>query len=240
MELTADYSLPGLQEQSGVHFSVEGNQVKGVLIADLSTIQGERFAIEALIARQWIVDGIEAYPPEALADRTLLPSSAGQQLLRLNLTRPVNAARHLQLILRAHTRRPPNGRSIPEGFFSLANFSDVRGYRRLVHLQIDEPGSEFTFAGEGGLQQRDPKDLTASDLQLFESPPSGLVVEINDAEQAIRGTLTQATARYRAADRSNATRRSSGGTPAADRFHSLPARFVGSELVARAASAPAS
>jgi hypothetical protein len=139
IEIATDQTVPLLREESGTQITVDLAQVKGVLVADLSTLGGDSFTIEATVPRQWIVDSVETQPPEALADRSLAPRGPAQQLLRLNLARPVNAARRLQLIVRAHTRRPANGQRLPDDFFSLATFLGVRESRRLVAVQIDEP-----------------------------------------------------------------------------------------------------
>src|SRR5439155_2639530 len=73
VEIAPNQTLSPLREESGTQINVESTQVTGVLVAELrASGGGARFAIEAELPHQWIVDAVETQPPEMLADRALI------------------------------------------------------------------------------------------------------------------------------------------------------------------------
>ncbi len=198
IEVAADPRPAQLRERSGTEIRIDGSQVSGVLIAELSSLGGERFSVEAVVPRHWLIDAVETQPADMLADRTTTPRGGGQQTLRLNLTRSLNETRPLRLTVRAHFRRPALERPLDEDFFRLATFPDAREGRRLTAVRVADPTTELRLSGDEQLARLAPGDLTPAELRLFETPPSGLLFEAGDAAEALRGQLAQTAPRYRA------------------------------------------
>jgi hypothetical protein len=198
IEIAADQTAAPLDETSGTQINVETNQITGVMVAELTSLGASRFAVEAQVPRQWIVDAVETQPPESLADRTLTTRGSGPQLLHLKLARALTSQRPLRVVIRAHYRRPPSQRPLAADFFRLARFPESRGGRRLISVRVNDPGAELRLADDDNLARLNPAQLSAPALRLFESPPGPLLFETGPASETLKATLEAATARFRA------------------------------------------
>jgi hypothetical protein len=196
IEISAGRSFAPLAETSGTQIQVESTQIAGTLIAELSALGGERFEVEAVLPRQWILDAVETQPTEVLAHRRLTPRGTDQQLLRLSLARPLAEGRPLRLVIRGHCRRPANNQPLTGDFFRLATFPDVRDDRRLVTVHVADPGVQLDLGDDDNLVRLDSRQLSSAEQWLFESLPGLLLFEAR--ADGARGVLTSTTARYRA------------------------------------------
>jgi hypothetical protein len=198
IEIAGDPHAAPLRERSGTEIRIDASQVSGVMIAELASLGGERFSVDAVLPRHWLIDTVEMQPAEMLADRSTTPRGPGQQALRLNLTRSLNESRPLKVIIRAHYRRPAAQQPLTAEFFRLASFPDAREARRLTCVRVSDPAAELRLSGDEQLARLAPAELPQADLRLFEMPPSGLVFDASGAVESLRGQLAPTAPRYRA------------------------------------------
>ncbi len=70
---------------SGVSISLGANECTGRYVADFTAVDGERFELEAEVARQWIIDNVESDIPGRIVDwsHEALPGKPGKLKLQL-------------------------------------------------------------------------------------------------------------------------------------------------------------
>ncbi len=193
---------PALVELSATSLNFGPTQIGGVYSAEVAASSGMQFALTAEIPRTWIIDGIDVQPADMLADRSLSshtsPSSNSQsQLLNLSLRRPIVAGRPIRLTIRAHHRRPPADEWLPHSFYSFVSLHGVRDSRRLVTWQVTDPAVQLNLAGDDQLHRLDPNLLQPVELRLFDAPPRGMLFEVDQAAESLRGRLVQTSGSYR-------------------------------------------
>ena len=198
VEVTASPSFAPLHVQSATQLLVETGQVLAVATAEVTVPTGERFALEAQVPRPWVVDAVDVQPPEMLAERALTAQGSGPQRLRLQLARPLVAGRPLRVTLRAHFRRPPPGQPLAEGCLQPLGFPDAFSLKRWIAVRVDDTAAELRLDDDERLRRIEEKDLTPAERQLFEQPPSGLLLTTSDPAATARLTLEAATGRYNA------------------------------------------
>lgn len=197
IEIAADLAPAGLQEITGTQFIVDGTKVSAVMTAELTSLGGNYFAVEATVPRRWIIDAVEVEPAEALSDRTLTADAPNRQLLRLNLRLALQPARPLRVVVRAHHRRPSGSQTFDVDFHRLAVFADVRSARRLVAVRTTEAGTRLTWTGDERLTRVDPSQLPEPEMRLFETIPGTVVFVDDDGAAGMTASLTAATPAYR-------------------------------------------
>jgi hypothetical protein len=197
IEIAADPQSAALRANVGTQIRIDASQVTGVLVAELSTLGGHRFEIDAVVPPNWIIDAVETQPGDALAERRRI-SRGGQNLQRLKLVRPLGEARPLRLIIRAHYRRPPNNEPFTGDFFRLANFLEARDNRHLLAVRVDDPSAQLQLTGDDLVRRLDPEQLSPSDSRLFESAPGPLLFEDSAAAPSLAARLVPTMSRYRA------------------------------------------
>ena len=198
IEIAAQPHAAPLHEQSGTDLRIEASQISGVLIAELSSLGGDRFSVDAVLPRHWLIDAVETQPADMLADRQTTPRGATQQTLRLHLARALNESRPLRLVIRAHFRRPAGEQPLPADFFRLATFPEAREGRRLVAARVIDSATDLKLSGDEQVIRLAPQELTTADSRLFESPPGGLIFAAGSGSELLRGSLAPTAPRYRA------------------------------------------
>ena len=198
IEVGANLASAGLREASGTQLVIDATQVTATMVAELTSLGGSRFFVEARIPRRWIVDSVDVQPADALSDRLLTAATPDQQLLRLNLKRSVPDSRPLRVVIRGHHRRPADDGPLPDDFFRLATFSDVRTARRLVAVRSVEPGVELQVEDDERLTTLDPARLPEEEMRLFDAVPGTLLFAADQDAVAAQATLTTAAPAYRA------------------------------------------
>jgi hypothetical protein len=197
IEIAADPQSAALRANVGTQIKIDASQVTGVLVAELSTLGGQRFDIDAVVPQHWIIDAVETQLGDGLTDRRLI-SRGGQNLLHLKLTRALGEARPLRLIIRAHYRRPPNNEPLTGDFFRLASFPEARDIRHLLAVRVDDPSAQLQLTGDDLLRRLDPEQLSPSDSRLFESAPGPLLLDDSTAAPGLAARLVPTMSRYRA------------------------------------------
>ncbi|MEX2176966.1 MAG: hypothetical protein WD872_21570, partial [Pirellulaceae bacterium] len=197
LEIAAPTTPPPLVEVSGMQVQLTATQVQATLIAELSTVAGQRFSIDAQIPRAWIVDAVEVQPADMLEDRRL-QTRGPQQQLQLALRRPLQEGGTLSVTIRAHRRPLASDQPLPDDLFELARFSDVRSAERLVSLHNSSPGAQWSLSGDEPFLVLDPAKLDASEQRLFESPPGPLLFRLDRQSLNPQVRLTATGPRYQA------------------------------------------
>lgn len=198
VEFRSNQSVPPLRESSGTQLQVDSLQVNGVWIAEVAPLWGERHALEAVVPRPWILDAVETQPAELLADRQVLSSGAGQQLLRINLARPINPERPLKLILRAHCQRPPSRQALTSDLFTLGSLADVQEQRRMIAIRSLDPATQLRITDAPDLHELSVDKLSPAELRLFESTAGTVLFEADSAADGLQVKLDPALSHYRA------------------------------------------
>lgn len=198
IEVTASPSFAPLHVESATQLLVEPNQVLAATTAEVTVQAGQRFELQAQVPRPWIVDAVDVQPAEMLAERSLTARGGGPQLLRVQLVRPLLPGRPLRLTLRAHFRRPPPGQPLGEGVFQPLSFPEAASVQRWIAVRVEDTAAELRLEGDERFQRLEEKDLTLTQRQLFEQPPSGLLLATSDPTATARAILDPATARYEA------------------------------------------
>jgi hypothetical protein len=188
---------PGqLHELSGTQIRVDEKQITAVMIAELSSTGADRYALEALLPRTWIVDTVETQPSDLLADRWTTNRSATRQAMKIQLARSLNEQQPARILIRAHYRRPANEQPLGADFFHVATFPEAITGRRLVSVDVVDPAAQLALNGDDNLVRLDPKRLSAADLRLFETPPADLIFDSGSSSQDLSGRLVPTVARF--------------------------------------------
>ena len=197
IEIAANLAPAGLRELSGTQLVIDGTKVSAVMTSELSSLGGKYFAIEAQIARRWIVDAVEVEPAEALSDRTLTPEGPSRQLLRLHLERALQESRPLRVVIRARHRLPPANEPLAEDFYKLATFTDARASRRLAAVRTTEAGTQLALQGDQRLNRLEPLQLPEEEMKLFEAVPGPLLFVDDSGATGLTATLATTAAAFR-------------------------------------------
>ena len=197
-----EVSLPArrtaLSELSGAHLEISPGQVHATYVCELSSLGGQIFAVEGLLARQWVVDSIDVLPAESVEDRVLAPRGRGVQALRIALRRPIQPGKPLRVVINAHRPRPAPGESLSADNFRIVNLQEVEQSRRLVSVHVADPASQLRLKGDENLTRLAADDLSAQEQRLFESPLGTLLFAMDHGADALDAELTAGAPRYRA------------------------------------------
>ena len=185
LRLRPIYAPAGLRETSGTQLVIDGTKISAVMTAELESLGGNYFAVEAQIPRRWIVDAVEVQPADSFSDRTLTADGPNRQLLRLNLQRALHedALRPLRVVIRAHHRLPSANQPFEADFYRVATFADVHAARRLAAVRTTEAGARLQWIGDERLTRLDPLQLPEAEMRLFEAVP-GTILFADDAESS--------------------------------------------------------
>ncbi len=198
IEVASVRTLPTLVERSGLVLEVQPTQVQATLTAELAATNQPKFEVEARIPRNWIVDAVEVQPADWLEDRTLQTQGTGPQLLRLRLRQPITPGRPLGVVVRAHRRRPADDQSLASDAWTLWRLADVGDSRRLIELRSSDPAVQLTLAGDTHLRRLDPASLAATDRKLFDTPPTGILLDDSSRADGVRVRLAPTLPRFAA------------------------------------------
>jgi len=163
-----------------------GGEVIGKIEAEVCVDRGERFQVEADVARRWTVDSVETVPREALAHWSVEGKQGAAAKLRIALAEslPKRQSDTAPVRLLIATRRPQTRLQRGLGIDDLTPllFSDALQGRRLVWLRASEP-YELELTGAETLTRVDLQSLDARARALFPEPPGEPLFE-NDAGAA--------------------------------------------------------
>ncbi|HEY2881234.1 MAG TPA: hypothetical protein VGJ15_02345, partial [Pirellulales bacterium] len=182
-----------LQVAQGTSIAVRANEIAGRCLADLSADGGEQFAIEADVAPQWIIDGVESTPPGIVGDWTQKSTPGRPGKLVLQLAEALLSPDCLHLEVTGHRRR--GGDALHVDDLSMLKFSAAKSLHRLIQLQLSET-LQFQLRGAENLSRLDPAKLSAIDAALLDPKAAGLMFVDDSSARGLSVTLAPKTPLY--------------------------------------------
>lgn len=186
-------SLPEapLELDSGSVVELSGGEVTARIGAELSVVHGKRHKLEADVARQWIIDSVEAVPDEILADWRIEGAHTQRKLtIELAKSPPQSSSDDppVRLLIAGRRLQSPLGRNFALDDLRPLRFRGTTRGRRLVWLRAREP-YELKLTGAETLASVSPQGLDAATRALFAEPPRDPLFEL-DASTAVSSSLT--------------------------------------------------
>lgn len=188
---------------SGTSVVLGGGEITAQVVADFALAEGELFQIDAELARQWIVDAVEAIPAEALEDWTVERPEDGPARLSVRLAKPLASDRPIQLRLVGRRLLSPVGRWLEMHDLVPVRFRATGKSRRLVSLHAVEP-YRLTTSGIEQLVLLDPQGLDPAAARLLSVTSGSMVLEDDAASAALRVSLEAQRPKYAATIRVDA------------------------------------
>lgn len=195
--LTLGYHVPKVLAGSGVQVRWGANEVAGTMTLDCGIMDGELYALEFPVSPNWKIDLVESEPGKEISSWDIQETSAGEQILSLQLAEPLRQGRKLRLKI--------VGRFYPENTddFRLSDLSPLTLLRERnenhyiavqalnipFHLQYRSPIST-------PIELRDPTEEKI--LQRFDGFPLGTVFPLNVQTQEIRFGMERLKPEYNA------------------------------------------
>jgi hypothetical protein len=216
---------PRVQTTSGVAVELAGGEVHAQIMADFRVGEGEAFALSANVGRPWVVDSLEALPPDALDDWTIEAVEGKNRndvrnVLHVLLAKAIVPARPLRLKISARRLYSPAGRRLSVDELVPVRFQVPGEEKRLLCVRTTA-AYLLKPTGDEQLQRLDPRNLDSRQRELFADEPRGLL--FNDGPQAVglRIALDNRPAGYSAACRVEVTL-SGGLLQESYRLHCVP------------------
>ena len=153
-----------LEMRCGTAVELGGSEMTGRVVADFSVAEGERFQLEAEVARHWIIDSVESDPPEAMDDWNVEEKAEGGRrkveggrrtdslkanpfplppspfrVLTIRLAKAICPSRPVRMTIAGRRLHSPLGRAIGMENLVLLRFHAPPGGRRLVAISAVEP-----------------------------------------------------------------------------------------------------
>jgi len=176
-------SLPEapLELDSGSIVELSGGEVIARIGAELSVMHGKRYKLEADVARQWIIDSVEAVPDDILADWRIEGARAQSKLtieLAKSLPQSSSDTPPVRLLIAGRRLQSPLRRSLAIDDLTPLRFRGTTHGRRLMWLRAREP-YELKLTGAETLTRVSPQDLDPQARALFSEPPRDPLFELD-------------------------------------------------------------
>ncbi|NQT12077.1 MAG: hypothetical protein HQ582_04985, partial [Planctomycetes bacterium] len=190
-----------LHLDSGSLIQLSGGEVIGQIVAEVRVDRGERFELEADVARRWTVDSVETVPHEALANWSVEGEQGAATKLRIALAESLPNRQSdtppVRLLIAA--RRPQARMRGSLGIDDLRplQFSNAVPGKRFVCLRAPEP-YELELTGAETLTRVDPQSLDARARELFREPPGEPLFEDDAGAAGLSVSLTMRKPGYSA------------------------------------------
>ncbi len=189
-----------LAVDSGETIELGGGEIESRLVADVWSVHGGRFELEADVAPHWSIDSVEAVPAEALADWRVERDGA-KAVLRVHLSKSLPQrlpdTPPFRLTITARCPRPSLAKALGVDQLSPLRFQGVSEGRRLVCVSAREP-YELKVSGDEGLKRVGVQSLESAALARFAQPPRGLLFEDDGAAAALKVSLVAQKPSYSA------------------------------------------
>ena len=169
IEVVLSRPTTAVDARLGVAVVLGSQQVQALETAALSLDEGERFEIEANVARRWIIDAVETAPADMLDDWTIGREPTGR-VLRIRLAKPLSPTAPVRLLLRTRRLGAPSARGFTSADLSPLEFHDAPDLRQWIWVRAAET-FQLQFSGDDASSRADPDALGADVLALFAEPP---------------------------------------------------------------------
>ena len=199
---------PRLQLASGTLLEWGNAEINAQMTADFRTTDGESFALEGDVSREWIVDTVECSPSDAMDDWSLEEWGVRAKL-KITLAQAISPSRPVRIRIaarRLYSHPGPSHLGQKLGIEDLLplHFVTRGGSDQLV--AIDVPGNyDLSITSLELLHRLDPRSLDSRQLELFPTPPRQVVFRANAAGVGARMSLEQRRPAFSATIRAEAT-----------------------------------
>lgn len=199
VEVVLGEQPPRLLAESGTRITLTPDDIRAEARWRLSAPVGEAFSLRANVPAPWLIDAVEAAPPEMLDDWWLAAGPDGSYALRINLAEPLSSKRPLELTVRAHARETAVGRALKaEDLFPLS-FSRIDVSERVIEVQTaDEYAVRWRTPTGGQPAPLAAADLTPRQRALLPGEPRGLLSTLDAGALAARLVVDRRTPQIRA------------------------------------------
>jgi hypothetical protein len=199
VELVLSKPNAALEVDSGTSLELSGVEMTARVLAQLRVAEGDRFGIEAEVARLWTVQAVETVPADALDDWNF-EEGRGSGKLTVRLSRAATAARPVRLLIRGRYVQSPLGRALGMEDLVPIRFLSARVGRRIVSLRAAQ-SCRLRLSGDERLRRIDPQGASPRDLELLSIAPQAVVFEHDAGASSLRAVLTPLEPGYAAAIR---------------------------------------
>ncbi|HEY4759814.1 MAG TPA: hypothetical protein VIH42_04465, partial [Thermoguttaceae bacterium] len=176
MEYVVSQRRSDVELLSGTAVELGSRQITARVVADFQADDTAQFTMEAELSKSWIIDSIEAFPAQALADWSVENQAEDGQKLLLHLAKIPTPAQPLRLVINGRRLRTyvRNQWSVDE--LLPLRFTSPLENKRLVSIQAIGP-YELKLSGAEQLTRLSASNLTPAELKLFAEPPQGLLFQ---------------------------------------------------------------
>ncbi len=189
---------------TGTSVVLGGVEMTARTVTSLRAVEGERFELEADVARAWTVDSVETVPADALGDWSLQEEPTGPTRLTVRLAKPVTRFRPIRVLVTGRYLRSPLGRMLSAHDLAPLRFRDVSQGKRLVAVRAAE-SYQLKWSGAEPPARIDPQGLTSAESDLFLEPPTGFLLANPPGADTLQLSLEPQKPSYSATIRVEAT-----------------------------------
>ncbi|MDP6553450.1 MAG: hypothetical protein QGG71_02215 [Pirellulaceae bacterium] len=177
---------------SGSAIAVSPTKMTANIVADVHSVEGDVYLLDARINAPWKVDSVESTPTDAL-EGTPARRTRGRRI-RIQLRQPVSGDEKVRILINARRGMPTAGTDLTAEDFQIIDFGNVAAHRRLVSLRAEAP-YHLMVAGKPQTNV-DPVEFSETDRELLGPLTSGLVYVDEGQDDSFRVSLTQEKPRY--------------------------------------------
>jgi hypothetical protein len=174
-------------------------QVSATLRADLVSQEGEVFDVDAVLSNDWVIDAIETEPADLLEDRPVVAQDEQSRTMRLKFVRPITPDSPVRLVVLARLQQPSTEEFSARSLWRWFRLPGAIERPAALALRNNIPNYDLHISGDGGVNRIDPEISPADELDLLDSPPSGLLFRLPPESEDFRVVLRPGEPRYTAA-----------------------------------------
>ena len=200
VEIAVERRADNLAIASALRVSLSSSLISAQIGAELSAIDGEWPAITAAVGQVWSITSVDSVPADALAEWSVEKPNDGPAQLHIRFGTAIASGKSLRLRIRAESLRPPVGSTLSVRDLSPLEFVNV-GRTNEVICVVAQEGLGLRISEDVHLTRLDPKALETRLVELFETPPQGLLFANDDAAQALQLVPYEQPPRYAAETR---------------------------------------
>ena len=186
-----------LELSSATTIEMLGNEAIATYTADITAHQGERFQLAAEVSPDWIIDAVQSFPADMIADWDLRRGSGTASRLIIHLSRTLNRDRPLRLSIAATRRRAPLGDTLEIEDLRLLDFENITAVRRLACLTTARP-FRLDVRNAHRLTRLDSARLDPADGSLLEDVEQGLLFVMDEDASDVQIRLLPERPRFSA------------------------------------------
>ncbi len=161
----------------------------------LAVADGRHFEFETDVAQRWIVDAVEADPPEALDDWTEILGPARRRKLRISLAKAVTPGRPIRLTILGRDLRSPVARDLTLATLSPLRLAGGNDGRRTVAVSAAQP-YHLRVSGTEQIEGVRRAHLPRWHQEILKELPGCLLLENHLQTEDVRVRLAQQQASY--------------------------------------------